>query len=265
VPFTLSHPAAVLPLAGRRLGGWTLALPPLVAGSMAPDLPYYTPFPGWLYGWTHSMAGTFTVDVLFAVVLLGPGHLVARPVAELVAVDRPRPRHLLASWTSTAWPSRRTPAGFVAWYATLVVGTVSHVGWDAFTHPDGQVVTRVAALRGVWAGRHVYTWLQLASSVVGGAVVLGALWLAVRRDTAGTVREPGRQRRPRLAVAALALLGAGVVGAVAKSTTSVAAAARHQPRPYWSLFDLLTGFGAGVAVAVVAYAVVVRLRERRSS
>ena len=39
MPFTLAHPAAVLPLRGVR----HLRMAPLVVGAMVPDLPYYLP------------------------------------------------------------------------------------------------------------------------------------------------------------------------------------------------------------------------------
>jgi len=39
VPFTLAHPAAILPLRGRHY----LRTAPLIIGAMAPDLPYFLP------------------------------------------------------------------------------------------------------------------------------------------------------------------------------------------------------------------------------
>ena len=45
MPFTPSHVAAILPLAGRRDRGLPLAA--LAAGSMSPDLPYFQPVADW--------------------------------------------------------------------------------------------------------------------------------------------------------------------------------------------------------------------------
>jgi hypothetical protein len=39
MPFTLAHPAAILPLRGWRY----LRTAPLILGAMAPDLPYFLP------------------------------------------------------------------------------------------------------------------------------------------------------------------------------------------------------------------------------
>src|SRR2546421_8312948 len=59
MPFTGSHPAAVLPFLR-----W---LPPgaLVVGSMAPDFPYFVPV-GVTGATTHAALGVVTVDVLLA-------------------------------------------------------------------------------------------------------------------------------------------------------------------------------------------------------
>jgi uncharacterized membrane protein YeaQ/YmgE (transglycosylase-associated protein family) len=256
VPFTLSHPAAVLPLAGRRLGRWSLALPPLVAASMAPDVPYYTPLPGRTRAWTHSFTGTFTVDVLLAVVLLGLGVFVARPLADLLPS---RWNALVGGWTSHAWPESRTPGAVLAWYLTLVLGALTHVCWDAFTHPDGQVVTRVRALSDMVAGRHLYSLLQLASTIVGGAIVLVALRAAYRAtSTDGRAERPfDRRRMVRLAVTTLAV---GVVGALVKGAAG--AWWGHGQRGSFTLFDLVTGFGAGCTLALFAYAALKRLAYR---
>ncbi|WP_258565531.1 DUF4184 family protein, partial [Streptomyces sp. WELS2] len=76
LPFTLSHAAAVLP-AVRRDGGGRARLVPavLVAGSCAPDLPYYAAdvLPGGMESGsvTHAFAGVVTVDALLAWALAG--------------------------------------------------------------------------------------------------------------------------------------------------------------------------------------------------
>ena len=58
MPFTGSHPAAVIPLLGTGLPASAL-----VIGSMSPDIPYYFPFS--TASWpTHSWLGMFTIDPL---------------------------------------------------------------------------------------------------------------------------------------------------------------------------------------------------------
>src|SRR3982751_4122954 len=78
MPFTASHPAAVLPLI--RLG-----LPPsaLVIGSMGPDLPYFLPVGRGLE--THTLVGLFTVDPLLGAVCLALWWALIGPLAAAVA------------------------------------------------------------------------------------------------------------------------------------------------------------------------------------
>jgi hypothetical protein len=246
VPFTLSHPAVVLPLGSGRLALLgTLALPALVAGSMAPDVPYYPPLPPATRQWTHSWVGAFTVDVGLAVVLLAVGVFVAAPVAALLA---PRARELVGGWTGSAWPAARSVRPVAVWYAALALGASSHVLWDAFTHREGQVVQVVPSLRSVVAGQPLYEWLQILSSVVGGAVVLAVLARAYRAmpDDGTGVPDPYR-----LALVAGVAVTAAVVGGVVRPALS-----------QWSWFNVLTGAGAALVLAVLVYASWARWSDR---
>jgi len=246
VPFTLSHPALVLPLGRRPLAVLgTLALPALVAGSMSPDVPYYTPLPQTMRPWTHSWVGAFTVDVLLAVVLLAFGVFVAAPVAALLA---PRAGEIVGGWTASAWPAARSARAVGVWYAALAVGGLSHVLWDAFTHGEGQVVQVVPSLRDVVAGQPLYEWLQLLSSVVGGAVVLVVLVRACRAEPDDGTGVPDPRR---LSLVAGVVVTATVVGGLMRPALS-----------QWSWFTVLTGAGAGLVVAVLAYASWARWSER---
>lgn len=242
MPFTLAHPAAVLPL--RRLGV-ALALPPLVAGSMAPDLPYFLPLPGSLRGWTHSLGGAFTIDIVLAVGLLLFGLFVAVPVAALLPA---RWAVLARSWTASAWP--RSATGLLSWYAALVAGALTHVVWDAFTHPDGWVVQRWSFLRREVTGLPVEQWLQYVFSGLGMAVVAYGLWRAAGRVSAAPT---GSQSAARRVLLVGAIVGAGVVGGVLKVATD-----QHDGN---LRFDLATGVGAGLAVGLLVYATAVQGRR----
>ncbi|MFD0527796.1 DUF4184 family protein [Kitasatospora arboriphila] len=135
MPFTLSHPAAVLPLITRGRGRGPLVAAALVAGSTAPDVPYFADsvVPGafGLGAVTHAWWGVPTVDVAVAAVLVGLWHLLLRePLAAL----------LPARWVPQV-PAVAPRAGGSAlrragWFAvSAALGAASHVGWDGFTHP----------------------------------------------------------------------------------------------------------------------------------
>src|SRR6266478_1513048 len=58
MPFTFSHPAAVLPI-HSKLKKWT-SLPALVIGSLIPDAEYYLPMPEHFKQNAHTLLGTFS-------------------------------------------------------------------------------------------------------------------------------------------------------------------------------------------------------------
>ncbi|TWH75209.1 uncharacterized protein DUF4184 [Modestobacter roseus] len=84
MPFTLAHPAAVLPLLRTPL-----APSALVAGSVAPDLPYYASLQ-WLGGdynltLTHEWSSVLWLDPLIGLVLLAAFQvLFKRPLLALL-------------------------------------------------------------------------------------------------------------------------------------------------------------------------------------
>jgi hypothetical protein len=178
MPFTLSHPAAVLPLAGTGL-----PVAGLVAGSMAPDVPMF--LPGQIgYGVTHNLVGVVTVDLLMAVVAV----LLWRYVVRNALVDT-APSSVRERFPANARYTRRQWALLPA---AAIVGALSHVAWDAFTHQGRWGVAHVAWLQAGHAGLPGYQWAQYASGAIGLAVVL--IW-AVRTVAA-------RQRRTRPAAVA---------------------------------------------------------------
>ncbi len=197
MPFTPSHVAAVLPF--RRFG--TLPFAALAAGSMSPDLPYFLPGLRFLGGWTHTPAGIVTLDVLLGLALWALWRSVAEPLHELA------PAGIRERWDPPGW-------AVAAWWAlpaAIVIGAVTHVGWDEFTHAGRYGTTHLAflaasypGLLGALAG---YRYAQYASGAFGLAVIVVA---ALRRT-----RTPQPLRRPtRLARALpwLCLVG-GAVGA----------------------------------------------------
>jgi hypothetical protein len=63
----------------------------------------------------------------------------------------------------------------------VLVGALTHVVWDAFTHDDGWVVERLSPLRASYHDVAVYEVLQLLFSAVAFAVVLYVAWRHLSR------------------------------------------------------------------------------------
>ncbi len=185
MPFTGSHPAAVLPL--LRTG---LPASALVAGSLAPDLPYYLPVD--LGVRTHTALAVVTTDVLLGALLWVLWHgLLARP-----ARDR-APGGLLARLPAGAAPGLRrrldTPGRIARVGVALAAGAATHVLWDEFTHPGRWGAQHVPALARTWAGVPGHAWAQELSGVLGGLLLLA--WLARWwRRTPAPASSPSRPR-----------------------------------------------------------------------
>ena len=168
MPFTFSHPAAALPL--RRLLGRQASLSALVIGSMAPDLGFILPL-DLTRSDTHGAAALLLFCLpagwltywIFHLLLKAPMlHLFPPRVQERLVLPAALPR---APWSAVL--------------LSLLIGAVTHVSWDAFTHPGTPVVTAIGWLRlpvGTFAGYpvQVFNVLQHASSIAGLGLL--ALW-----------------------------------------------------------------------------------------
>lgn len=208
MPFTLSHPAIVLPLARTPM-----VPSALVMGSVAPDLPYFLPA-STERTLTHRFTDTITVDLGLALLLLGLFHLVLK--WPLIALCPEWVRRRLAA-PARAFDERRM--GDLGWLLlSASVGTVSHVGWDAFTHAGAPGVRRFPALDETFVlGLPGFKVAQYASSVIGLlAVVVWTGWRLRRTMPVGD-DPPGLSIRGRTAVlagTAAAGLGGGCYGAL---------------------------------------------------
>jgi hypothetical protein len=175
MPFTLAHPAAVLPLRGVRF----LRMAPLILGAMVPDTPYYLParfgLPTHLGGHavpeTHSLAGSYTTDLALGYAALAAVFVLRAPLTALLSV---RARALCLAALA---PFTR-PREWLFAALAILIGVWTHLLWDSFTHPEGWFVLRLPSLRadvmfGPYSGT-LYHLLQYLSSAFGLAVM--AIW-----------------------------------------------------------------------------------------
>jgi hypothetical protein len=178
MPFTLAHPAAVLPL-HRRLGRWA-SLSSLVVGSLAPDFAYFLPLgiPG---SFSHSLPGLFVFCLPVGLVVWGVYLAVLRPFF-LALLPRAVSERLAAC------ASRRLSLPIACGAAASVVaGAATHLVWDSFTHSTGFMVRALPALSTPvhlfdWYSPRVYTLLQHASTL-GGLAALAVFGLRWYRST----------------------------------------------------------------------------------
>ncbi|MGW2376720.1 DUF4184 family protein [Kitasatospora sp. NPDC001683] len=246
MPFTLSHPAAVLPLlraAGER---GPLVASALVAGSMAPDVPFFADslLPG-VYGHgglTHVWWAVPTLDVAIAGALVAGWHGVLR--APLVGL-------LPERWAGgvealTVRRAEGVRGVDAAWFlASAAVGAATHVGWDAFTHGGRLGVRLLPVLDRKVAGVPVYEALQYGSSALALAAMAG--WAARAVRAVEPVR-PAVRLAPRTRRVATVALGAATAAGVLHRLSPL----RRNLVP-----EVCFGAGAGLAVGAAGYAAVV--------
>lgn len=207
MPFTLAHPAAILPL--RRV--WRLRTASLVIGALIPDLPYY--LPGSIARFipeTHNFQGSLTVCLPLGYAALALIYLLRAPLTALLSV---RARWLCL--TALA-PLRQNPIEWALAPLSILIGVWTHLVWDAFTHGDSWLVHRVSALSapvtiGSYSGPLCHV-LQYVSSAFG--LIVMAIWYFSLRVPPPEPAAPGAARSSvgpvLLLVSAAAILIGGV-------------------------------------------------------
>lgn len=188
MPFTPSHAVLALPFIRTPL------VPAAVAvGAMTPDLPLFVRGTPLTYATTHSWPG-LALTLLVAFVLLLAWRCVLRPAI----------RELSPAWLATRLPQEwdlpardaaldavgagpRYPRGRgypLLLVASLLIGVVSHIVWDAFTHEGRWGLALIPALDESWGPLLGYKWMQYASGVVGLVIIAiwAALWLGRRAE-----------------------------------------------------------------------------------
>ena len=169
MPFTISHAAAVLPL--RKMTKGALPLAALMIGSMSPDFANFLPG-ATDRNETHSFAGLFWFcwPVSIAVWLVF-----------VRVLEQPTFALLPENWRTRFAASNReiTLHTLALASVAVILGAVTHLIWDGFTHRGTATVRALPALHGVafHYGRWPIRWfvvLQHLSSVVG--LLLLAIW-----------------------------------------------------------------------------------------
>jgi hypothetical protein len=207
MPFTLAHPAAILPLRHLRY----LRTAPLVIGALVPDMPYFVPGTiGRLLGSTHSFEGSITVDPLLGIAALVAVFVLRVPLTALL------PRRARWLCLQALAPFRSNPREWLIAPLAILIGIWTHVFWDSFTHVDGWMVRRMAALSapvtiGPYTGAVCHV-LQYLSSVFG--LIVLAIWYLRLPAPPPVSDRPGRARSSSAPALALAASAAIVIGGV---------------------------------------------------
>ncbi|MYR40711.1 DUF4184 family protein [Streptomyces sp. SID5910] len=261
MPFTLSHAAAVLPaVRGDGSGRGRLVPAVLVAGSFSPDMTYYAAslVSGAMeFGdVTHSFAGVFSVDVLIAWTLVGLWLLVREPLVALL--PRARQGRAAALLRCGAPRARVRPSLVVWWYVSAVIGALTHVVWDAFTHLDRWGMRVFPVLGREIAGSPLYWYAQYGGSAVAAVVIAVFVARALRRQApAGPLGVPALSARDRWWAGAV--LGGCALAGVVQRTTRWWDYRGSAAKPWEIIPTVCFGAGAGLVPGLLLCAVAVRV------
>ncbi len=190
MPFTFSHPAIVLPLI-RRYGRWFSATG-LIVGSMAPDFESFivaTDVKFITHRWYFKPLANSDIfipvapfiDVPLALLLACVFHFFIRDV--LIAHLPPPLEERFSRYRSFDWWAFMK-AHFVIVLVSLLVGVLSHLLWDAFTHLN---LYYPGSRRSQWKihGKRVFKILQFICSAIGLAYLVWVVYKMPRKKTTG--------------------------------------------------------------------------------
>ena len=261
MPWTFSHPAAVLPL--RRFAPKYLSLPALMCGSMAPDVGYYLSRYD-LASYAHTAVGSVVAGVPVALACLLLFYVLRRPLWFLL----PQPHRSATEPLLNSAPWRQKSFWLAAVISALI-GVWTHTIWDSFTHYNGWMVVRVSALHGhhITLGSAVlpaHRILQHLSTVMGAAVLAIAYVSWLRRQPR-VVAEPGSNGRGDglryIAAIAAVIFSVAVAYPIAQRTSLT-----FSPGLVLEVLFVQLAIHAGTVLAVIVflysavYAVVTRAR-----
>ncbi len=166
MPFTLAHPIAVLPLF-RKNGRWSETA--LVAGSISPDFEYFLQLRA-IENLGHHWYGIIPFDIPVALLLAFVFHAFVKKVfiphlPQVFQTGLGRIYHY--SWTEAFW---QRPFHMIL---CALLGVVSHLLMDGFTHHDGFMLSYLPGLaQPMLLGMPVYMFLQIFLSLLGSIWVL---------------------------------------------------------------------------------------------
>lgn len=179
MPFTPSHAVVALPFVRTPLVPAAIAI-----GAMTPDLPLFVRGVGLDYGFTHTATNVvWTALLAFALFVLW--RVLLRPAVPQL-VPPAIARRLPAEWSTTGLSAASGAVGVgaprrlypVMLAVSLILGVLSHILWDQFTHEGRWGVETFPALDEMWGPLSGFKWLQHGSSLIGLLVI--GVW-ALRR------------------------------------------------------------------------------------
>jgi hypothetical protein len=203
---------------------------------------------------THTFRGSITLCIPLGLLIIAFGLLMRRPLTALMS-ERAR-------WVSLRAAERfaSRPVNWLLAVPAVLVGSWTHILWDAFTHPGTWLVRRIDVLSApitvFGISSEVSHVLQYASSIIGLAVLV-YWYFQVAAEAPPEVADAGNQPTPRWLLLALVMVAAIAVGSLHFVRT-----VSHSLTFYGTTYLLLTRTLAWFAILYVTVGTLLTLTER---
>tara|TARA_R110002020_G_scaffold97708_5_gene233175 strand:+ start:4304 stop:5035 length:732 start_codon:yes stop_codon:yes gene_type:complete len=166
MPFTFAHPAIILPLA--HLPRKWFSLTGLVIGSLTPDFEYFLRM-AIKSDHSHTVGGLLWFDLPLGLAISFIFHNLVR---DRLFDNLPRfLKSRFGAFTEFDWNGYFKKNWMVV-IISILLGAISHIFWDGFTHDHGYFVGLIPTLSntvGLFGGHTpIFKILQHASTLVGG-------------------------------------------------------------------------------------------------
>ncbi|MDQ0477062.1 DUF4184 family protein [Chryseobacterium sp. MDT2-18] len=184
MPFTFSHPAIVLPL--KFLPRHWFSLTGLVIGSVTPDFEYFLRMK-IQSNYSHTIDGLFWFDLPLGLILAFIFHNLVRDSLfnNLPTFFKSR----FSTFKQFDW-NEYFKRNCLVVSISILVGAVSHIFWDSFTHDHGYFVQAIPALQNsvAFLGGQIpiLKILQHSSTLLGGVIIAFSIY---KLPTNKTVQE----------------------------------------------------------------------------
>ena len=204
MPYTFSHPLAVVPLRSSCPKWFNFAA--LVIGSLSPDFGYYTRQFSVAH-FAHAALGTLAICLPTGLLALGLFYMIRRPLCFIL----PQP-HRAALMPLVLRRSALSFRSFFVAVISILLGAWTHTVWDSFTHDGGWAVQRFAILRApvIHTGTTVLpvSYVLQETSTFGAGALLAILYFRWLRRQPATTTHEGASVPDRLRYLLIVLLAA---------------------------------------------------------
>ncbi len=243
MPFTITHTAAILPIA--RFAP-KLPVSALAIGSMLPDAPIFFSL-GYGYSFLHSLPGLLLATVPLGLIAYTLFHLFIKEAVVSIAPD-------FVSRRLTGMLGKQDPVPIIYICIALILGASTHIVWDLFTHSGRWGVELIPQLQASYTfGKYTVSGHEIAqhgSSLV--CLPLLALFLAIRISElpAKSLPQPAPvlRKATQFWIIASPLLSSLIVWTLRSS------------RPMSFLFEATVLSGILILLSIAAYTIAYQLR-----